>query len=236
MSVLLIDAGNTRLKWQLRSEGRVLETASSGYDGDVTEKLPQADKVVVASVGEHAALHHSLQRMFAPRLIWLSQPAADSAAFVHCYSDPARLGVDRWLAMLGARRHCTGAVMVADAGTALTVDLLTADNRHQGGYIVPGLRLGSDALFSNTGRVRAYVDEESLNGTAPGQDTLSCVMAGMRRQAQALVAAVQADYPDYHLLVTGGDGRWLAQALAAGYVADLVFDGMDSLCAGSFLA
>jgi type III pantothenate kinase len=56
------------------------------------------------------------------------------------------------------------------------------------------------------------------------------------RQHLALVASVRADYPEYQLLVTGGDGQTLAASLNTGYYPDLIFDGMDSLCVGLYTA
>lgn len=235
VSVLLIDAGNSRLKWQLRDAGDIVAEGFAGYDGQLPESLPLADKVLVAAVCDALPLKTALQARTAD-VVWLDQTPADYPGFRHCYPEPSRLGVDRWLAMLGARRWQQGPLLVVDAGTALTIDLLSADNEHQGGFIVPGMGLAAGALFSNTSRVRPYDDELHDGGTVPGQDTLSCVLAGVKRQQRALVASVVSDYPEHSLLITGGDGQWLAQAIGGHFYAGLVFDGMDSLCVGSFSA
>ena len=123
---------------------------------------------------------------------------------------------------------------MVDAGTALTIDLMNADNHHEGGFIVPGLELAQQALFNNTGRVRPFADEQEQAALAPGRDTLSCVSAGVRRQLQALVMSVVQDYPDYRLFISGGDGHWLAQQLGVASYPHLIFEGMESLCAGYF--
>ena len=235
MSVLLIDLGNTRLKWQLRSAGSVLQQGVGDYDDRLTEKLPEADKVLIAAVRAHPESRRLLEQKYPEKVCWLNEPLDDDSLIRHCYSDPSRLGVDRWLAMLGARLHSSGNLLVVDAGTALTADLLTDDTRHQGGFIVPGLALSAQALFHNTERVHAYPDEKNQEGTEPGSNTLACVVQGVRRQLQSFVVSLQTDYPQYRLLVTGGDGRWLCDRLNLTYYPDLVFDGMDSLCAGSFL-
>ncbi|WP_430461200.1 type III pantothenate kinase [Thalassolituus sp. LLYu03] len=234
MSVLLIDAGNSRIKWQLREQGRTLRGGSLRYDDQLTETLPQADKVLVAAVCEAAPLREALADRAG--VTWLDHTPTAFHGFTHCYPDPSRLGVDRWLAMLGARRHQSGPLLVVDAGTALTIDLVSADNQHQGGFIVPGLGLAAGALFSNTSRVRPFDNELHQGGTEPGQDTLNCVLSGVKRQQQALVASVVRDYPEHALLLTGGDGQQLADSVGGRFIADLVFDGMDSLCAGSSLA
>ncbi len=230
VSVLLIDAGNSRFKWQLRSAGQVLQQGVAGYADSLTETLPAADKVMVAAVRHHELLQQRLQQQ-APELVWLSEPLLQHPAFRHCYADPPRLGVDRWLAMLGARRLTDKPLLVIDAGTALTIDLLDADNQHQGGYIVPGQGLAAQALFSSTERVRQYLDEAGGDAMTPGRGTLGCVTAGLKYQALAMVQAVVTEYPQYVPLVTGGDGEWLARQAGLTFKADLIMDGMDSLYA-----
>jgi pantothenate kinase type III len=89
------------------------------------------------------------------------------------------------------------------------------------------------ALFQNTAKVRPFDDESAQYSVALGQDTLSCVRQGLLRQALSLVQGLQQDYPQHRLFITGGDGEWLAQALAVPYYSDLIFDGME-LCAGYF--
>lgn len=233
VSVLLIDAGNTRCKWQLRAAGQILEEGAAAYAA-LPADWPEADRVVVACVAGQPDLQDRLRQRYGERLYWLSEPLAGYPHFHHCYPQPQRLGVDRWLAMLGARTHGSGNVLVVDAGTALTIDLMNAANQHEGGFIVPGLELAQQALFNNTARVRPFVDERVQTALVPGRDTLSCVSAGVQRQLQALVMSVVQDYPDYRLFISGGDGHWLAQQLAVPPSPHLIFEGMESLCAGYF--
>lgn len=228
MSVLLIDIGNTRLKWQLRGKDSARGADTLPDDA----QLGAVSLVLVACVGASSA-KEALQQRFGSKLIWLGAPRLDFPLFKHCYKNPERLGVDRWLAMLGARRHSDGAVLVVDAGTALTLDLLSADNRHEGGFILPGLNMAQQALFQNTAKVRPFDGEAAQYSVAPGQDTLSCVRHGVLRQALSLVQGLQQDYPQHRLFLTGGDGAWLAQTLNVPYYPDLIFDGME-LCAGYF--
>lgn len=238
VSVLLIDAGNSRIKWQYRRGGIVLShgvVAHTELNAADNPFPAECDWVLVASVRDNIDLHHYLHMRYGARLHWLAQPVSHYPEFKHCYPQPSRLGVDRWLAMLGGRCHYSGPLLVVDAGTALTVDLMSADNHHEGGFIVPGLQLAQQVLFNSTQRVRPYADEQVALNRQPGHDTVSCVSSGVYRQQLALVSSVQQDYPQYLLLVTGGDGLWLAAELGCEYRPDLVFDGMDSLCAGSFL-
>lgn len=240
---LFIDIGNTRIKWGYRNKGQWL-TGSCDHNAFTALQWPfEIARVLVASVRDQLQLKQALEHQFGDRLVWLASPVKDYPAFQHCYQDSQRLGVDRWLAMLGAAHHWADDLLVVDAGTAVTLDLLNKQQQHLGGWIVPGLQLAQQALFQQTQRVNPYQDEEDASHAGPGQDTLSCVSSGVKRQLLMLVSSVIADYPQFKVFICGGDGEWLARELELSGMADveiqfapnLVFDGMESLCAGSFL-
>lgn len=239
MSVLLIDAGNTRIKWQTRLTRTPVTSGVLEYDA-LNDRTPvewpvQMVRVVVASVKEHPRLRQLLDEAYGSRVTWLSQPLLEHPSFQHCYVNPERLGVDRWLAMLGAREQASGDILVVDAGTALTIDVLNGANQHLGGYIVPGVSLAQQALFQSTERVMVYQDEHVGQTVQLGQDTRSCVASGALRQQETFVQALLQEHVSCRPFITGGDGQWLAQRLGCDYYPDLIFDGMDALCAGSLL-
>lgn len=240
MSVLLIDIGNTRGKWRLQHQGETHRgsfhlTDDSQYWFQALPCIPEnLELCVVASVVIKPALKQALGILLGSRVIWVEQPRQVDF-FHHCYADPGRLGVDRWLAMIGARQQAAGKLLVIDAGTAFKLDLLDQQNAHLGGYILPGMQMSRQALWNNTDRVVGYSDEEQTTNLAPGQHTVACVNAGVRRQMLALAKDVMSDYPDFHSLVTGGDGQWIAENLALPYFPELIFDGLEHLlCAGYF--
>jgi len=233
VSVLLIDIGNTRIKWQRKENSALVSEGSVDKDKAPHYAWPdQVKEVIVSSVSTNAELHSLFDLRYGERLRWLAQPVSDHPGFRHCYAEPARLGVDRWLAMLGARCLFSGKLLVVDAGTALTLDLLDEDNHHRGGYIVPGLTMAREALFGGTDRVRPFKDETQVSDLGVGQNTVACVASGTLRQHTALIEALMTDYPDYQLVITGGDGKALAELLQSRYYPNLIFDGMELLCAG----
>ncbi len=237
MSALLVDVGNSRLKWQLRIAGKTVSEHQCLLADVTSAPWPEdVSQVLVASVREHKELHQFLQLVYGQRLHWLANPPHGDQRIQHCYSDPARLGVDRWLAMLGARAELPGPLLVVDAGTALTLDLLSGDDQHVGGYIVPGLTASRETLFSRTDKVRPYADEVDSGALQPGQNTLNCVAAGTLRQQVALVQSVADEYPDHQLMLTGGDAELLAGFINGRLCPDLVFNGMNLICAGLFTA
>lgn len=241
MSVLLVDIGNTRIKWCLEGGTEARSSGALDKDGLTQQVWPDdIQRVLVASVQENQEIKAYFEEHFASRLVWLGHTLDKPELLVHCYPKPERLGVDRWLAMLGVRQYfpCAGSqaqgAIVVDAGTALTVDVISPESQHLGGHIVPGLAMAQEALFAKTDKVNPFQDEERSTSTLLGQDTLNAVASGVLRQQQALVESVCRQFPDFELLITGGDGNQLATALEVRYYSDLVFDGMkrlsESLC------
>lgn len=233
VSVLLIDAGNTRLAWRYVQPGRPAQEGAAVYH-ELPNQWPNVQRVIAATVAQQELLAERLQPAFNVTIEWWTQPRGDLAEFKHCYANPERLGVDRWLALLGARQQqAKGGGIVVDAGTALTIDVLDEANQHLGGYIVPGFHLAQQALFERTEKVRPYQGEQVGTADQLGQNTVACVQLGVQRQMLALIQDIARQYATYELLITGGDGQWIAQQLNAQYYHNLVLDGMEYLCAGS---
>ncbi|MDM7861418.1 type III pantothenate kinase [Alteromonas sp. ASW11-36] len=122
------------------------------------------------------------------------------------YAQVSKMGVDRWLALLGAELLSDGDCLVADAGTALTVDALI-DKQHVGGWISPGLQLAKDAVTGNTRRV--FQDPQAYQQLAFGNDTEQCLALGCMAQLYGtlMVATqvMQQQQTDFTLIISGGD-------------------------------
>lgn len=236
--ILDIDAGNTRLKWVLHNgdidvpmdRGWVANTDLAAWLDE--RKWQGLEEVRLASVA--GATTDLLCRWANSHEVRFKVAmVVDGAAGVRCaYRDPARLGVDRWLALLAARQHCSEPCLVIDAGTALTVDLLGRDGVHEGGYIAPGLALMAKALGSNTWGVR--VESTQQDNLLPGVDTAQAVGHGCLAAAVGMVAGVARSRGVLTLLLTGGDAQLLAEHLkqwcegaSVCVVENLVLKGLD---------
>lgn len=157
--LLAIDAGNTRVKWGLHGGGRWLaagwiETARAARLQPVFAELPRPAAILVSNVAGarlRTALARALPRV--PRARWIRSRAAQGGV-LSGYANPAQLGCDRWAALVGARGLHRGAAVVVNAGTALTVDALTAEGVFVGGLIVPGADLMQAALARDTAGLR----------------------------------------------------------------------------------
>ncbi len=233
---LQFDVGNSSAKWrmvvngELSARGRYLPGDEDSLQA-LTSSVLQVDEIWVSSVAGPEA-EQALAQLCVDS--WGLSPlfartAAATAGLRNSYSDPSRMGVDRWLAMLGARQRCSGRLCVVDAGSALTIDLVAAEGRHEGGYIIPGPALMERALLLDTDRVRFAEDVDY--GLAPGTSTAEAVRHGI---ALAQVGAVQAllaqcgDNPPT-LFFCGGGGERLQALLGGGgqFIADLVFEGLE---------
>lgn len=235
--ILLIDNGNSRLKWALASDSHQVERSGTVAGPDVPETAltDRVDRIVIASVrgGEYYDRLMSWAEAVRPGQVTSLQTPAERHGLVNAYADPGRLGVDRWLAMLGAWRRRAGAFLLVDAGTAVTLDLVDAHGQHQGGAILPGRELMTAALVGRTSGIRPR-PEDGESGF-PARNTGAAVTAGATlglggavREAMTVARDAGTVGP---VMVTGGDAEAVIAAarLESGEferIGTLVFEGM----------
>ena len=238
MSILECDIGNTRCKWRVYDAGKIIERGSFALtQGFETFDLNfVVDRIRVASVKERQALGGLIsfcdERDIEPEF---AESCPEAGGVINAYSEPAKLGVDRWLAAVAGFNRAQGAVLVIDAGTALKADLVAANGQHLGGYIAPGLGLMESSLLSGTDKVRFAAGEYS-GGVAFGCATIEAVNAGIlaAQLGTVKVAITEAKrrIPEgFAILLTGGDSEPIFQALQGEcdieVVPDLVLDGLQ---------
>ena len=233
--ILAVDAGNSRVKWALH-DGRhfVREGLAANDDLDSIDAqwagLPAPDSIMIANVAGEA-IGKKLEKYCArwrSALRWASS-VRSQAGVSNCYDDPAQLGVDRWAALIGARRLISGSCVVVNAGTAVTVDALDAQGRFIGGIIVPGFDLMHDLLASNTARLSS----QRGNFTSFPRTTRDAISSGA---IQALCGAVErmraemlsAGQHDPELIFSGGAGDLVARHMGrpVRVVERLVLEGL----------
>lgn len=235
ISRLELDVGNSAIKWRSMAGARRLNGGRVSDVNELAVLAPDTSLIWVASVANDAR-NQALRGLFEPRgaKVQFAQSASSRAGVRSAYADVARMGVDRWLAMLAAYNECQQACVVIDAGSALTIDLVDTGGQHLGGYIIPGANMMLQALAQNTGRVR--FDLEDLPSDKPGVSTEECVHHG---KWLALVGAVQRVLAeaahrwrqDFSVVVAGGDGAQIAalvgQAASEWLIRpELVMDGL----------
>src|SRR3954469_14729543 len=158
-SVLAIDCGNSLMKWGLHRDGAWIKRDGVPL-GAIVRLEPQwrdlgpVDRIVVSNVAGHA-VGIEIDRLSAR---WTIEPirvvpGRSQCGVVNGYERPERLGADRWAALIGARALEPGACLVVDAGTATTVDMLSAEGTFTGGAILPGVSLMKRALAQHAAQL-----------------------------------------------------------------------------------
>lgn len=243
---LLIDLGNTRLKWaKLKADSTLSRQRAASHAGwqsdDFRDALaktlkPGSDVWVVSVAAERvrAGLKRALRELSAHHVHFVESAAA-CAGVRNGYEDPWRLGADRWVALLGARALAPQrAVLVVDVGTAMTLDILRKDGQHLGGVIVPGADLMQQSLLQSTGGIRRRAGSRpaARGRTASWQahSTAEAIQHGARLAAAAVIDAAYVEHRALkpRLLLTGGGAESLQPLLKSPYewVPDLVLQGL----------
>jgi type III pantothenate kinase len=236
---LLLDAGNTRLKWAVVEKGRWCQQGVSDYADltDLARCLDTDTDCAIASVAPETHEHKisSLLASFGIVPRWLAAEAAFDGVR-NAYRDPGQLGVDRWMALIAVRQRTQAPTLVVSAGTAMTVDALSAEGVFLGGIIVPGMSMIGQALLRGVARV----SEMAGDWQAFPRSTADAVQSGA---IAALCGAIQAQHMRLAetttvtplCLLTGGDAERLLPHLLtpAEYVPALVLEGIDCVTRGS---
>jgi type III pantothenate kinase len=231
MTMLLLDVGNSRLKWAVAHGARLSPVHAVAHHGQPAQllrglRLPKVSSIWLAHVvGPHEKpLRATLQARFGVAAN-VARTERACAGLRVAYADPARLGVDRWLAMLalwtGARRP----FCVAVAGTALTFDAVDARGRHQGGLIAPGLGTAWSAVKGATRFSLRPRPDPYTRGL--GTDTDACVRQGALFACAGLLERAARGARGRRYLA-GGDARTLHAHLDGRWILkeNLVLEGL----------
>lgn len=253
MTFLALDVGNTRLKWAqyeapvpgspLLSQGAVfLENIDKLADQEF-KNLPPPTRILGCIVAGDAVKRRVAEQMdhweAAPRWVVSS---AQEAGVSNGYDHPARLGADRWVAMIGARQRLLAQgparpCVVVMVGTAVTVEALDASGRFLGGLILPGhgimlraLESGTAGLHVPTGDVRDFPTNTSDALTSGG----TYAIAGAVQRMVDNLARHCGEPP--LCLMTGGAGWKMAPSMAGEVhlVDSLIFDGLLEIASRRF--
>lgn len=234
---LVLDAGNTRVKWALVRDGEfvtngAVPTQAPDALADAWRDLPLdgvrtlACSVAAPAVRERirALVHAATQT----DPTWFA--AGERCAGVYNrYERPTQLGVDRWAALVGARARTDDPVVVVNAGTAITVDALAATGEFLGGLILPGVGVMLDALAQRTAGLQSTPGRfsEFPRNTADAMTTgaLDAAAGAVARLVDRL-AAREGVAPA--IILSGGSAPTLAPGLPARTlrVEHLVLEGL----------
>lgn len=251
--LLLVDAGNTRIKWALvdgaapdamdgaalgrwRASGSVSH-AEAGTLAQAWQALPVTRVLLsnVAGAAVRALLEQALAQGFlqnTPRIDWFASVAA-LAGIRNGYRNPAQLGCDRFASMIAAHAlFPQQALIVATCGTATTIDAVERDGLFPGGMILPGLGLMASSLASNTAQLPQVAAHMAVAQPFADHTDAAIVSGCLMAQAGAIERAVAA-HPQQpaHCVVAGGAAGYIAPHLSVPHqiVDNLVLIGLQTV-------
>jgi len=245
--ILELDCGNSFIKWRVLDADvrRVVGEGVVDSDLALLESLKALKGlalkfcrlVSVRTPEETHALTALLTQAFGVSVA-CAAPAREMSGVRNGYEEFERLGLDRWLAMLGGYHLASGACLVLDFGTAVTADFIAGDGEHLGGFICPGMPLMRNQLRTHTRRIR-YGDlaaERALESLVPGRTTVEAVERGCSLMLRGFVLTqleMARSYwgDDFTVFLTGGDADLVSGIVPeARVVPDLVFVGLAMAC------
>jgi type III pantothenate kinase len=246
VSFLAIDIGNTRLKWALYEAARpgaavlahgaeFLEHIDRLAEGPWAT-LAKPERMLGCAVAADAVRRRAeeqLTELWDLPASWV-HASAEEAGLTNGYDHPARLGADRWVAMIGARHRMLASgparpMVVTLVGTAVTVEAIDQHGRFLGGFILPGhgimlraLESGTAGLHVPTGDVKSFPTNTSDALTSGGTFAIAGAMERMVQHVRTHCGADPACY------MTGGAGWKMAPHIAVQFelVESLIFDGL----------
>lgn len=246
MSVLLVDIGNTRVKWARFANGRLQRQRAAPHSGwraqdfeaNLMGQARGIERVIVASVGGERLdrrLIAAARRVIgvAPQFVLTTRYLAGVTT---AYAQPWRLGVDRFVAVIAAHHTAPRrAVCVIDVGTAMTIDLI-AHGRHCGGAIIPGPRLMVECLLRNTSGILHRSGGSPRGKSLFARDTRAAIEQGALYAVAAFVdravaEARRAVRTTPLVLLTGGAAPAIHPLIRTAHavVPDLVLRGLAAL-------
>lgn len=239
--ILLIDIGNTRMKWAWQTAQGLVDHgaaphAQADFNFDVLAVKQSPTRIVFAS---------GVPRLTQALLTWCEKSwptaevqelkaQAEAFGIRNRYREPARLGADRWAALIGARALMKGALCIVDCGTAMTFNALSARDEFVGGAIAPGLGAMQRCLEESAhGVVPVTATPHPVTTTPMALNTADAVAAGIYFGCIGAVERMVAEYrnvlgQDMRVVLTGGDhARLLPELNFPCYaVHDLVLRGL----------
>jgi type III pantothenate kinase len=258
---LLIDAGNSRIKWALADASGALKqtgvfdhlpaaAATAFADEPAWSSLPAPGSAWISNVAG-AAVAARLSALI--DLHWPQLPrttirsARMQCGVTNSYLEPARLGSDRWAGMIGARSAFPGEhLLIVTLGTGTTLEALRADGVFTGGLIAPGWSLMMRSLGENTAQLPTLSAESAsrLIGGDPNKhgwfatDTPHALTAGCLLAQAGLVERAWRELSDawgepVRLVLGGGAANEVALALGVPHTRhdSLVLSGLALMAA-----
>jgi type III pantothenate kinase len=234
---VLVDIGNSRTKYQLAehkgSSDRITVNNTTIDEQWLDLHWSNAESITIASV-KGGELSKRIKQWAVKKQIPIQFIATEKERFgiTNCYHIPERLGVDRWLSLIGGSFvYPNKGLVIVDAGTATTLDVLDKDGNHQGGWILSGIDIMLDQIGKNTSKVKYSINDEP--STLFGQSTSDCVnnaaWAATVGMINLGISKASNEYSIDCCILLGGNAQKLSSLITFPNVIvneELIFEGL----------
>ncbi|HPF50486.1 MAG TPA: type III pantothenate kinase [Draconibacterium sp.] len=216
---LVIDIGNTRTKFSVFNRGEVLITVPveeflPSHIDVLQKEYEELDKVILSTVKSYPEeLKMALQSKFDT---FIELNADTPLPIKNAYRTKETLGKDRIAAVVGAfDLYPNTNVLVIDAGTAITYDILTSEGKYLGGNISPGIEMRYKALNQFTGRLPKVelAENTKLFGTSTEEAIRAGVQNGTVYEVDTTISAFKEFYDNLKVIMTGGNAEFFDNKL-----------------------
>ncbi|MCD6346693.1 MAG: type III pantothenate kinase [Bacteroidales bacterium] len=216
---LIIDAGNTQIKWAVYDSSVLLVKQSvddwSDLDlSDILSNYPEIVYCIVSSTREYSSEYFLVLENYGVNIYWLT--ADTPLPMKIAYKTPQSLGLDRIAGAVGGLAEFPGhAVLIIDMGTAITYDLVSANAVFVGGNISPGLEIRFLSLHRYTDKLPLveFDDQEALIGTSTSGAIRAGVQNGIVYELNSHINALKNKYKGLRVILTGGSSEYFVKKL-----------------------
>lgn len=240
---LLVDIGNTRIKWCIENHGNIETAFAIDYKqrdflNDIHLrwlKLAPPQQLAISSVSESQIAG---QIIHLAKIIWpdieiiIAKSQVKGFSVTNAYQRADKLGVDRWLGLIALGEFYPGNSCIVDCGTAITIDCLNSHGQHLGGLISPGLRLMKQSLYQGAENL-SFTNKHYETGLS--SSTEAAIYSGALYAAAGLIEkSINNLCSCQTVVMTGGDAELLAKYLEFESIIepDFVLKGLSLFCKG----
>jgi type III pantothenate kinase len=209
MNYWCIDIGNTRIKVAFFEGNQLKELLIFQHFGvvearNLLQQHPEATIIISSTAKDNNELIEVLKLSHR----WIQFTQNTPVPFINEYATPQTLGLDRIALAAAAVSLFPGEnVLVIDAGTCITLEMIEKSGKYLGGSIHPGIKMRLEAMHRYTGKLPLLTPENAPSLT--GNDTTTCMQAGAvlgaAKEIDGFISAYLTQYPDCKVILTGGD-------------------------------
>ncbi len=236
MKRLIIDIGNTLTKVAVFSgNDLVFRDQTEDIDPDYLNRFAAQFSDIKSSILSSVKHHpESIEDFLRSRYFFISLDHTTKIPLLNKYKTPETLGKDRIALAVGGMKRFPGSdVLIIDAGTTITYDLVTSNKEYLGGGISPGIKIRFKALNTFTGKLPLINEIKEVD--LVGNDTISSIQSGVLNgvvhEMDGMTEAYKSQFTDLKIAITGGDHIYFVKKLKNSIFAtpNLVMEGLNEI-------